>query len=165
MTDEKRPETPEEFLVKQQDREQNERANALKAQQERSDREAKERDAKYEAIANQLIATWRKIVETASEQAGVRFVVLADLSDTQHWQNDPQVRRVVSTLAQAGWTAEVVTLTQHQAQHAYLAKPNEPQAGPVEYKHMRGWRIDGTPKFGEHFFSQRHALIVRWFQT
>jgi hypothetical protein len=93
----------------------------------------------------------------------VRFVVLADLSDPGHWKSDSQVRRVVETLAAAGWSAEVVDLSQpFRAQVATSGNPNEPQPGPVDYKNMKGWRCDGTPRLGEHFFTQRNALILKW---
>jgi hypothetical protein len=163
MTDEKKPETPAEFLRRQSEREQSERDGVLKAQQERDDQAARAIEAKHKAVADQIIATWRQTVEKAGEQAGVRFVVLADLSDPGHWKTDSQVRRVVDALAAAGWIAEVVDLSQpFRAQVAHLGKPSEPQPGPVEYKNMKGWRCDGTPRLGEQFFTQRNALIVKW---
>lgn len=166
MTDQNKPETPEEFLKKQMEREQSAQEAATKAQQDRNEQAARALEGKHKAIADRILATWRQTVEKAGEQqAGVRFAVLADLSDSGHWQGDSHIGTVVNALATAGWSAEVVSLTQRPGQRAQQANPNEPQAGPVEYKAMRGWRLDGTPKFGEHFFTQGNTLIVRWFPT
>jgi len=165
MTDEAKFETPEEFLKKQLEREQKERDALAKGRQEQSERQAKVLSDKYDAITARIVASWRETVQKAGEQTGVRFAVLADLSDAPNWQPSSQVQQIVSALGGAGWRAEVVKLTQSQSQFAHSGRHAEPQVGSVRCENTVGWRFDGTPKFGESPFSLGSALIVKWGST
>ena len=166
MVDEKRK-SAAEFLRAQQEREQQELSDAALATKEQQAQEAKGRDEKHAAIAKRILSDWRETVTNAAKEKGIRFAVLADLSDVQSWEHDPHVCQILDAIRAEEWSAEVVRLTPPQVTrlNAHLVKPNEAQVGEVAYKNERGWRFDGTPKFGEHFFTQRGAVIVKWSAT
>jgi hypothetical protein len=160
--------TAEEAREAQQEREQKEFQDQQNQVRARQEAEAKALDDQNRAAADKVIATWYETAMAATKRTGIRFVVLSDLANGV-WQQNAHVKRVVDTITADGWKPEITTLRPPgtaigaaAARMAMAGAQKEPVPGEVTDGQLRGWRPEGVPRFGVHFFNFDSVLIVRW---